>query len=521
MSEVDAKAKTLKDIFKDFNTGSSFLMDANIISMNLFKKTNILEIELQTKENIDIKSIFSFEQYLENRFQIKEVRIKVDIENEIDTNDLIIKEWEDIKEYLAIRHPLTKAILEGSSIEVKDNIIEISLIMKGKDFFIAKNLDELMASILYNIYGKKYKININENITEEHTKKIKENIANREKAIIEELQKNAEQEMKEKQEEEAKIAEDAMLKSLEEQINREEFATEEDYLEELERLEGEMEENHLILGNPSKAKENRVKIADISAGNAKITIEGRIVTVNVIETKSLKGMITFELYDGSGIMACKAFTKNIEEGNQVVEKIKSETGIKVIGKASLNNYSNDVEVMADKIIGVDGENFPKLPTEDENSPLIYGLKPEIKFPVVKVENIGVESGNICIDGEVISIEDRELKGGKVLASVAIYDGTSTISCKIFLTKDNAKAVLGKIKDSKGIKVAGKAEMDKFANEITITANTILKSDGIKKDVREDNAEVKRVELSLHTQMSMMDGIPETTEYIKRAMKWGI
>ena len=517
----EANVKTINEVFKDFNTQCEYLSEAEIKSINLFKKTNILEIELLTKGNIDIKSIFLFEQYLEKRFQIKEVKIKLEFENEINSDEIIANEWKDITEYLALKHPLTKAILAGSNIKIDGNTIKVNIIRKGKDFLIAKKIDETTSDILVDLYSKKYKVEFTENISEESIEKIKENIANREKEIIKEVQKNAEEEMKQKQIEEEKTKEDAMFKSLEEQINRDDFATDEDYLEELNRLEEEMEENHLILGNPSKAKENKVKISEISAGNAKITIEGRIVSVNVIETKTGKGMITFELYDGSGIITCKGFTKNIEEGNVAVEKIKSESGIKVTGRAGLNNFSNDVEVMADKIIGVDGENFPKLPTEDEDSPLIYGLNPEIKFPMFKIQNIGVDSGNVCIDGEVITIEDKELKGGKILASIAVYDGTNTIICKVFLTKDNSKKVLGKIKDSKGIKVAGKAEMDKFAGEITITANTIVKSNGLEKEVREDNAEVKRVELSVHTQMSMMDGIPETTAYIKRAQKWGM
>ena len=187
----------------------------------------------------------------------------------------------------------------------------------------------------------------------------------------------------------------------------------------------------------------------------------------------------------------------------------------------LDSFINDVVVMANIIYEINGENFPKLPTEDDTSPLIYGMNPEIKEPLIKIENLTTESGNVCIDGEVISMEDRELKGGKILLSIAIYDGTSTMTCKAFLGKDNAKKIIGKIKDSKGIKLAGKAEKDSFSDEITIMASTIIKSEGIKKIVRKDEAEIKRVELSLHTQMSMMDGITATTDYIKRAMYFGM
>ena len=62
---------------------------------------------------------------------------------------------------------------------------------------------------------------------------------------------------------------------------------------------------------------------------------------------------------------------------------------------------------------------------------------------------------------MIFMEPRELKSGKTLLSFDLYDGTSTLTCKAFLNKDQSKKVQGRIAKAKGIKIAGTAGMDSF------------------------------------------------------------
>ncbi len=276
------------------------------------------------------------------------------------------------------------------------------------------------------------------------------------------------------------------------------------------------------MGKPSKAKENLIKIKDISADVGRVTLEGRIVTVEVRETKSGKGMIILELYDGTGIITCKSFAKDLSEGESIVEKIKNAQAIKLIGKAGLDTYAGDVTVIANTIIETNAE-VPELPKEDEieDTPLILGASQNITEPVVKIQDLGVEDGKVALQGEVLYSEDRTLKSGKTLFSFDLYDGTSTITCKAFLEKDKAKKIMKRIQKSKGIKLSGTAQMDTFSNELTVMANTIIETEGIKKQTRQDNSEVKRVELHMHTQMSQMDAMTSATDLIKRAMKWGM
>ena len=52
--------------------------------------------------------------------------------------------------------------------------------------------------------------------------------------------------------------------------------------------------------------------------------------------------------------------------------------------------------------------------------------------LVKVEDLGIDSGKIALEGEIINMDSRELKSGKFLVLFDLYDGTSTITCKAFV-----------------------------------------------------------------------------------------
>ena len=531
--------KQVKNVFKDYRSINRELLEAKIKLMNLFKKTNSLQLVLLTTKQIKIRDISSFENYLKSRFGIRETSVKVETQEAEDlqqggsceTNELqdnskaIEKEWTDIIDYISNKHPMTKAILNNSTISIDGSVANVMLQFKGKQFLLANKFDNILANLLLDIYGKRYKVSYTEDVSEELINRKKEYAEEIQKQEIIKLQKQSildvEQNKKEninakeeKQEQEFYDANSFVPPIDDKDITIEDEA----YIQELNEIN---QEENIILGSVSKAKENLCKIKDIEASNKRITIEGKIVSCEARETKTGKGMLIFDIYDGTGIITCKSFTKNIEEGKEVADKIKNASGIKLIGKAGLDSYVGDVTVMANTIAQINGDNFPKIPSEDENSPLILGMNENIKEPLIKIQDLNVDSGNVCIDGEVIAMESKETKSGKIILSIDIYDGSSTMTCKCFLTKENQKKVIGKIENSKGIKLAGRAQMDTFTNEITIMANTIVTSTGIKRETRMDNAEVKRVELHMHTKMSQMDGVSEATDLIKRAMKWGM
>ena len=509
------KLKKVGEIFSDYKTNSN-IKYAEVIGLNVVKKINALEVILYFDEYLEIKEIWYFEKFLRERFKFENVDIKLKYHEKVKKKS-IKEEWKNIIAYMANKYPLTKPmLLLKSDLEVEDNNIIIKMHIKGADFLRAKKTDKELIKILRNILGTDYKVELIEEISSDEIKKIKERLKKEQEEIVAHIEEENKQNQKEMEDNSVPEYNDVDYKMP-------------DDLEGYIPLEGEKvnipeieEEQEYIMGRPSKAKEKRISVKEITANDGRVTLEGRILTCEVRETKSGKGMIIFDLYDGTGTITIKSFAKDLAEGQEMTEKIKNAKAIKTIGKAGLDTYAGDVTVIANTIIETNTD-VPEPPEEEdvEDTPLILGTSENITETLVKVQDLGVDDGKVALQGEVIFTEDRTLKSGKTLFSFDLYDGTSTITCKAFLEKDKAKKMMKRIKGAKGLKVAGTAQMDTFANELTVMANTIVECEGLKKTTRQDNAEVKRVELHMHTQMSQMDAMTSATDLIKRAMKWGM
>ena len=512
------KAKKVKEIFSDYQARAN-IIEAEILNLDVIKKTNTLGITIKSDEYIEVKEIWSFEKFLLERFGFKNIDMKIQYLEGVQLKR-VDDEWRNIICYMAHKYPLMKPmLLMKSTVELEENIIHVKMHIRGADFLRAKKTDIELENVIKKLFGKEYKIELEEVLQKEeelaYEKKMKEL---EEKTIEEMCSHNPE--------------------NKEEKHNKEQGYNDPDYMPPQdgdiyipEGMAGEMPEDipqegnipaeNYIMGKPSKAKEKQIKIKDITANDGRVTLEGRIVTCECRETKSGKGMIIFELYDGTGVITCKSFAKDAKEGQEITEKIKNAKAIKTIGKAGLDTYAGDITVISNTIIETETD-VPEMSEEaDEDTPLILGKNMNITAPLVKVADLGVEDGQVSLDGEIIFMEDRELKNGKTLLSFDLYDGSSTMTCKAFLPKESAKKIIKRLGKVKGIKIEGNAQMDSFSNELTVMANTIIEGNGVKKEIRQDNAEVKRVELHMHTKMSQMDAVTSAEDLIKRAIKWGM
>jgi DNA polymerase III subunit alpha, Gram-positive type len=247
-------------------------------------------------------------------------------------------------------------------------------------------------------------------------------------------------------------------------------------------------------------------------------------------------------------MAVSGFLKSMDYDKKIHKTIKSLYGtdykINFVDKVSSEDLkrlaedarANEMLLIKKEISSPPSNNVPKIPKEvvetkqeikqetdgKKGDPfLILGRSTKIKEPVIKITDITPDEGRIALEGEISNLEAKELKSGKTLVSFDLYDGSSSMTCKAFLKPGEEESVLPKLEKAKAVRLAGNAGYSKFSGEVELIANTIVETEGRKKIKRQDRAEVKRVELHMHTQMSQMDAMSSATDLIKRAMSWGM
>ena len=145
--------KTIKEVFKDYNSNSFELNEAKIKTVNVFKKTGRIELILIAEKQIKILDLIAFERYLEKRFGFKETIIKIEYIKL--PHFTIIEEWKNIIEYIAYKYPLAKALLKGSIVNVDGNNVNINLALKGKDILETRRFDQIIAETMMNLYNQK------------------------------------------------------------------------------------------------------------------------------------------------------------------------------------------------------------------------------------------------------------------------------------------------------------------------------------------------------------------------------
>ena len=149
---------------------------------------------------------------------------------------------------------------------------------------------------------------------------------------------------------------------------------------------------------------------------------------------------------------------------------------------------------------------------------LYGKINGKKKPVPLGE-LQLDMGSVLVEGTVFNVEHRELPKRKAwVICFDITDNTGSIRVNQFLEGEVANPIVKGIKKGQRVQVQGRLNVSRFENDMVLEPygiNEVPMPEG-----RKDTAEEKRIELHLHTKMSMMDALCDGKAIVKRAIEWG-
>jgi len=365
--------------------------------------------------------------------------------------------WNDVVDFFSKKYILTRASFMNSSATIENDCVNVNLGAKGKFMLLQKNIDKTVSEYIFNTTGKRYEVNFIE-----PDNNIVNNV-NREDDIIKKL--------------------------LEENAKRaQELAENENNKKETQKTEKKKDKNIKVMQN---ATINNANISSAEIPGSNMTDE---------DLNSL-------LQSAEQMVDATAISDNVvlEKSNVESKNIKDEKQTWNGNKGSFNGQPRRKKSEANIL------DIEKL--------IFKGWRDTQNPKDMKIEDLAQDTPAVIIKGQVSNFDSRETKNGSFLISFDMYDGTSSINIKAFLKPEEFAEVKPKFKSLKAARVVGTYEYNSFSKEFGVIADVIEESE-FKQVTRMDDAEEKRVELHMHTQMSQMDAVSSATDLIKRAIKWG-
>lgn len=161
---------------------------------------------------------------------------------------------------------------------------------------------------------------------------------------------------------------------------------------------------------------------------------------------------------------------------------------------------------------------PEGSTKKSKVKQIYG-KINTKKKPISMKDLSLDMGTVLVEGTVFNVEHKELTKRKAwVVCFDITDNTNSIRVTKFMEGEEAKPIVSAVKNGQRLQVQGRLNLNRFDSDMILEPygiNEVPKPEG-----RSDTSVEKRIELHLHTKMSMMDALCDTKSVIKKAIEWG-
>ena len=128
--------------------------------------------------------------------------------------------------------------------------------------------------------------------------------------------------------------------------------------------------------------------------------------------------------------------------------------------------------------------------------------------------------SFSLEATVMNVDERRLNPRTTLFTFVLSDEKDSIYVKKFVRDKEELTFLRGTEPHMVMRVEGGAQYDQYVGEVVLTAVAIERTNKpVPREMRQDNADVKRVELQLHSKMSTLDGIDAIEDYVATALRF--
>lgn len=324
--------KRIKEIFSDYDATDN-INTAIVEGVVICKKTKSLEMKIKSDKYIELKELEYFNNFIKKRFSLEDSTVIVNYSEEVKIRP-IEQELKNIVHFLAEKYPALKSSINSSEFEVVDNTITFNFKSAISGLLKTKGYDKFIHENIKKIYNKAYNINFIDKLSKNEFIRLHEEKIEKEMLHI---QNNINESS-------------SSYGSTPKMIKKPSEVKQETKFEKSES--NSKKDNPMIILGRYNIKDTVIKIADITPDEGRIAVEGEISNLEDKELRSGKTLVSFDLYDGSSSLTCKAFLN--EGDSEVLSRLKKAKGVKVAGNCGLSKFSGELELVANAIIETEG-----------------------------------------------------------------------------------------------------------------------------------------------------------------------
>lgn len=160
---------------------------------------------------------------------------------------------------------------------------------------------------------------------------------------------------------------------------------------------------------------------------------------------------------------------------------------------------------------------PGLPLYLETARVIYGNG--IKKRPKAIQDVMFDDGEVVVWGDLFDLDIRDTRDQRSkIISFNVTDYTDSYPVKLFGRNNEVRDLCAALKNGITVMVRGVVQNDSYRHEYVINLESLAV---VQKIPRTDDYDgMRRVELHMHSNMSMMDAMTDAGELVSRAASWG-